>query len=102
MPISRFFGWLFLVLALLAWGAELLRWMESGHYQFVALGEIWFRLDSPSLNLVQAVTQRYIHPFLWDPVIVTVLLSPGWLPPALLSALFLYRGYRSRKRHIFY
>ena len=37
-----------------------------------------------SLNLVQAVVQRYISPFLWDPIIVTILL---WWAFAVLMVL---------------
>ena len=41
-------------------------------------------------NLVQAVLQRCVHPAVWDPVLVTVLLLPLWLTlavPGLLLAL---------------
>lgn len=52
-------------------------------------GELWYRLDVASLNLVQAVTQRYVTPWLWDPVAVAVLQWPAWVVasiPALLAA----------------
>lgn len=51
----------------------------SGGGLMTSLGEQWGKLDAPSLNLVQAVVQRYIHPVLWDPVLVSILLWPGWL-----------------------
>ena len=40
------------------------------------LGELWFRLDSSSLNLTQAVVQRYLHPALWDDVLLPLLFQP--------------------------
>ncbi|MEQ9642017.1 MAG: hypothetical protein RIM84_18485 [Alphaproteobacteria bacterium] len=50
-------------------------------------GELWFRLDVESLNLVQAVTQRYLAPWLWDPAIVTLLQWPAWLVASIPAAL---------------
>ncbi len=56
------------------------------------LGQLWFEIDNGSLNLVQAVIQRYIFPELWDPVIVSMLLLPAWLvfaiPAIVLTVLF--------------
>lgn len=51
-------------------------------------GEIWFSLSPDSLNLMQAVTQRYVSPELWDPTIVAVLKLPAVLSLGLLAALF--------------
>ncbi len=50
-------------------------------------GELWFRLDAASLNLVQALVQRYLTPALWDPAIVTLLQWPAWLVAAIPAAL---------------
>ena len=44
----------------------------------VPSGEFWFTLHVGSLNLAQAVIQRYIHPALWDPVIDGLLQWPAW------------------------
>lgn len=58
---------------------------------FVSLGDLWGRLSAGSLNLVQAIVQRYLFPALWDPVLVTFLLMPAWLvflAPGLLLTLF--------------
>lgn len=51
-------------------------------------GEIWFSLSPGSLNLMQAVTQRYVSPDLWDPTIVAVLKLPAILSLGLLAAIF--------------
>jgi len=37
------------------------------------LGQLWYSLDSASLNLVQAVIERYLLPALWDPLLLTFL-----------------------------
>ena len=58
--------------------------IDTKHRAPIALGQLWFDLYRSSLNLVQAVVQRYIHPFLWDPIIVTILL---WWAFAVLMVL---------------
>lgn len=71
-------GWVLIGLALAAVAYELLLAAQTGGYRMLAAGELWFRLDVSSLNLVQAITQRYLHPALWDPVLQTVLTWPAW------------------------
>ncbi|MBI1775835.1 MAG: hypothetical protein HYR63_10855 [Proteobacteria bacterium] len=99
--IFRLLGWLLVIfaLALLAVGAW--DWGWTGEFRFLATGELWYRLDRGSLNLVQAITQRYLSPWLWDPVVTNyVLLQPAalvlGLPGAIL--LLLTRGRRERRR----
>lgn len=85
-------GWVFLLIALADLGYELLRVFQTGSYGIVSLGEVWFNLDVASLNLTQAVVQRYVSPVLWDPVLVSVLSWPAWSlfgsPGAALVILF--------------
>ena len=76
-------GWALIALALAALGYELWAALQAGAYRTIAAGELWFRLDAGSLNLSQAVIQRYVHPWLWEPAIVTLLRWPAW---ALLGA----------------
>jgi hypothetical protein len=100
MMVLRLIGWLLLGAALLCAGGEALASLQAGQWAPTAAGELWFRLDPSSLNLSQAVIQRYVAPWLWDPAIVTVLLAPAWvvlgLPGLLLSRLC--RGARGRRR----
>jgi hypothetical protein len=51
-------------------------------------GEIWFAISPDTLNLMQAVTQRYVSPDLWDPIIVAVLKLPAVVSLGLLVAIF--------------
>ena len=64
--------------ALAALGYEFLVAAQGGAWRMIATGELWYALDVGSLNLVQAVVQRYVHPWLWDPVIQTALTWPAW------------------------
>ncbi len=85
----RLFGLVLLVGAVVAAGWQFQLWAQSGRYVPVALGQLWFSLDPPSLNLVQAVIERYVWPPLWDPVLVTVLRWPPWAVMGLPALILL-------------
>lgn len=48
-------------------------------YRASALGERWHQWDAPSLNLLQAIVERYLLPQLWSHVLLPLLLAPGWM-----------------------
>ena len=77
------------ILGLAALGHELLLAWHSGSYRMIAAGELWYALDRGSLNLAQAVTQRYLHPAIWDPLLVSVLQWPAWALPGAPGAALL-------------
>ncbi len=56
------------------------------------LGQTWFSLSPDSLNLAQAVVQRYVHPYLWDPVIQSVLLWPTFAVGGVVGILLVLLG----------
>lgn len=72
-------GALFLLAAAGAFGYELARQSEGEAFEFQPLGQIWFDIDAASLNLFQAIVERYITPKLWDMVILPVLYWPAFL-----------------------
>jgi len=97
--IGRLVGWVLFLAGLAVLARDVFEWMETKHWAPIALGQLWFNLDRSSLNLVQAVVQRYIHPFLWDPIIVTVLLWWAFAVLMVLGALILaFSGRRTRAR----
>ena len=89
MIVGRVIGWI----VLLAGAAVLVRdglvWIDTKHWAPIALGQLWYQLNRSSLNLVQAVVQRYIHPFFWDPIIVSLLLSWAFAVLMILGVLLL-------------
>jgi hypothetical protein len=97
MIVGRLIGWV----AFLAGAAVLVRdglvWINTKHWAPIALGQLWYQLNRSSLNLVQAVIQRYIHPFVWDPIIVTILLSWAFAVLMILGVLLLV-VFRKRAR----
>ncbi len=72
---------------------------ESG-FQLRPAGELWSHIDVASLNLVQAVIERYVWPPLWDPVIFSLLLLPAIVIPAVpgLVLVVLCHGRVKRRR----
>jgi hypothetical protein len=97
--IGRLFGWIIFLAGFSVLVRDVLVWIDTRHWAPIALGQFWYELNRSSLNLAQAIVQRYIHPFLWDPIIVTVLLC--WAFPVLivLGALILALStWRARPR----
>ena len=89
MIVGRVIGWIALLAGAAVFVRDLLVWVDTKHWAPIALGQLWYDLNRSSLNLVQAVVQRYIHPFLWDPIIVSILLSWAFAMLMILGGLLL-------------
>ena len=67
---------------------------------FITLGELWFRLNRFSLNLAQAVIERYIVTEFWDFVLAPLLRVPFAGVAGILGALlFLFTRRRGNARN---
>jgi hypothetical protein len=98
--IGRIIAWLFIVLALIALGRDALIFVDSGKFAMAPLGALWYAIDRSSLNLLQAVVERYISPTLWNPVIFTVLQWWAWavfLVPGIALFLIFRRDHKKKK-----
>ena len=92
---------LFILLGLIALAVDLYSSLSTdGLIRLAALGDWWFWIHPDSLQLAQAVVQRYISPALWDPGIQTLLEWPAAADFAGLGAIFwlLHRWKRRRWR----
>ena len=97
--IGRLIGWIIFLTGLSVLVRDVLVWIDKKHWAPITLGQLWFDFSRSSLNLVQAVVQRYIHPFLWDPIIVTILLCWAFAVLMVLGLLILMlSGKRARRR----
>ena len=85
MIVGRIAGWLITLAAVLILGAELVGFVRTGAYKIISGGELWYDIDRASLNFLQAVIQRYLHPTIWDPVLTAVLRAPAWVPFGVLG-----------------
>ena len=102
MIAGRIVGWVLLVIAALLLVLGILLAVLGGSVTEVT-GLVWSQVHTDSLNLSQAVTQRYIWPPLWDPVAINLLLMPLWLAVLVVVAVFAVPGaaltYLLRSRH---
>lgn len=66
----------------------------------VNLGSLWHAAAPESLNLTQAITQRYLHPAVWTHGILPVLLMPaaGVFIATAVIAMLLFLATMSWKR----
>ena len=96
--LGRLIGWLLLIAAGFVLAGDVVHWYYTGNWHLIAAGELWYRIDRGSLNLVQAVIQRYVSPFLWDPVIQTILQFYALLVLAVPALLLLWASRARVKR----
>jgi hypothetical protein len=96
--IGRLIGWIIFLAGLSVLVRDVLVWIDTKQWAPIALGQLWYDLNRSSLNLVQAVVQRYIHPFLWDPILVTILLWWAFAVMMVLGLLILALSHRAARR----
>ena len=94
--IGRLIGWIIFLAGLSVLVRDVLVLIDTGRWAPIALGQLWFDLNRSSLNLVQAVVQRYISARLWDGIIVHVLFWWAFAVLMVLGALLLL-VFRRRK-----
>jgi hypothetical protein len=70
-------GGVLLLAALWPAGREALA-LAQGTHGFIPLGQLWFEIDPPSLNMTQAGIQRHVAPWLWDDLVQPLLEQPAW------------------------
>ena len=104
MVFLRGIGWMLLFIAALIVAYGIFIWIGGAPLFEQTGGEYWFKAHSESLNLAQAVIQRYLHPSVWDPFLVNVLLWPIAGGLGLVFAVFAVPGlllvslFRRRRR----
>lgn len=74
--LFRLLGWIVMGAALAILAIDAWAWL-GGARKLTAAGALWHRLDEGSLEVAQSVTQRYLFPWLWDPIMTWVLLQPA-------------------------
>lgn len=96
MLVLRIVGLLFLAAGFVSFIVDGVASIASASLVTTPLGQAWFNLHPASLNLTQAVIERYTFPFLWDPVLLSVLLMPGWVVFTVIGVVLYYLGRRRR------
>ena len=96
--LFRLIGSVLLLLAVCVVALGAWYWAANGEFHLFATGELWYRIDPGSLNLMQAVTQRYVSPALWDLFADYVLLQPAALVLAVLGLVLIILTKRRERR----
>jgi hypothetical protein len=87
--IVRPVGWTFLVGGLLLLMRDVLVSIEIKHWTPITLGQLWFDLNRLSIYHFHLLVVNYVNPFLWDPMIVTILLFWAFAVLMVLGVLIL-------------
>ncbi len=95
MVVGRLIGWILLFAGLVRLALDVKAWIANRIWDPMALGQLWYEINRSSLNLVQAVIQRYLSAQLWDRIIVNILL---WWAFAVLIGLGLIFLFFFRRR----
>ena len=100
MVVGRIIGWLLILLALLLFGADAWTAWHGGAWAAKPLGAVWYEWGRGSLNLTQAIIQRYIHPAIWDKGFLPLLEMPAWLVFGVLGLILalLFRRRTPKKK----
>jgi len=97
--IFRLTGLIALAMAVITAVLDLTRSIANSTFTMTALGQEWRDFHIPSLNGFQVAIQRHLNvPWIWDFVIVPVLLAPSWLVFSVIALIFLWVGRRKERR----
>ena len=82
MIVFRLLGLILIAGALMVFGADALRSLESGEVGINSFAQVWALLDerlgAASLDGFKAWAEAALPPAAWDPGVVSVLSYPAW------------------------
>ena len=96
--LAKIIGLIALVLTVITAILDITRTIANSALTIATLGEQWAEIHRDSLLLLEPAIARHIHPFLWNPIIQNILLSPSWLVFGIITILFLWLGRRKDRR----
>ena len=85
----QFLGWAFVIIALLLGIWDLVSWFVLGKFVVPDVGSVWYLAHPDSLLVLEPAISRYLHPYLWNPVIVGILLAPIMLVSLIIGFMIL-------------
>ncbi|MCP4317961.1 MAG: hypothetical protein GY789_18545 [Hyphomicrobiales bacterium] len=92
--LLRAISLLALVVAVISAVVDMIKSIAASQVIITPLGADWYQLSSDTLNLTQAVIQRNVHPYIWDPVVQWILLQPTCSVFLVLSLFFYMIAWR--------
>jgi hypothetical protein len=92
--LLRLIGYLCVAAGFVALVIDGARSIANAGLRFTPLGEVVIALIQERYQLIQPAIERNIHPWLWDPLLLTVLRAPVAVVALLLGFALLWLGRR--------
>lgn len=94
--LFRFAGFLILAAAFVAAVYDGTKSIGGGQLYVTRLGDTWNAIDPASLQQLQPTVERYLAPWMWDPVVLGILMAPTWLVFGLLGSVLILLGRKKK------
>lgn len=102
MPVLRLLAGVCLLIATLALVADASAWINrSGGFDATALATHWQQVAPGSLDRAQAAVSHATAPWVWDPLIRTLIGAPTFVLFGALGVLLGFLGRRRRRINVY-
>ncbi len=102
LTLLRIFGVWLLLLAMVAAVIDATKSLAGGGAWVVTpMGEQWQALSPETLQDAKAAIETNVSPFMWDPVMTTILHAPTWVVFGILGVLFYWLGQKRKPVEVF-
>ncbi len=92
----RVLGSVLLVIAVMLLGYDVIGWLTTGGLEPISAGQLWYQVHPTSLQTAEPAIARYLHPFLWHPIISSILVAPAFVVFAVPGAVAVWVGRKRR------
>lgn len=89
-----------LAFALITAVLDLTRTIADSAWTYTSMGVSWSKFSMGTLEKSQTFVADYLHPFVWDSIIVYILQAPTWLVFALIWLLLTLATRSSYKKSL--
>lgn len=102
LVLLRIFGVWLLLLAMVAAVVDATKSLAGGGAWVVTpMSEQWQSLSPETLRDAKAAIETNVGPFLWDPVMTTILHAPTWVVFGILGVLLYWLGQKRKPVEVF-
>jgi hypothetical protein len=101
MIFLRGLAWVFLLLATIALVNDITRSTATSSLALTSTLVHWKAFFPQSLTAFITFLQKSVHPLVWDPVVVRVLILPAWITFGALGIVCGLLGRKKRRVNIF-
>ncbi|CTQ53367.1 hypothetical protein LP7551_01889 [Roseibium album] len=98
--IFRLLGYGCLAIAIIAGISDASTSIAQSQVDLAPLGQVMFDLFPDTFPILQPAIERHVHPFLWDPIVLTLLIWPVWAVFAPLGLFLLWLGAKRRRQRV--